>query len=199
MKPPPLLALVMAGLGLVLEACVSHITGSYDLSRPQVTSIRTTLSSRACVGPQEALPVIPLPLQIVRLPGTFTLPSMVTIGANSAAARDVATLLAAQIRPLGIRAAPGDFGARATIRIDDVPAAGLGPEGYRLTVEETGINISANGGAGLFYGVQTLEQITSRNGHPGCAIPYVRNVDSPEYAWRGVHLDSAAISSPSRS
>jgi len=159
------------------------------VTQSQTTKAAST-STKACVAVGEPLPVVPLPRQITRSPGSFMLPSAVTIGADAGAARDVATLLAAQLRQLGLAAVARDMDPRASIRLTlDARAAGLGSEGYRLTVDDSGVAVIAGTGAGLFYGAQTLEQILSRDGRTTCQIPYVRVVDWPEYSWRGVHLD----------
>jgi len=66
-------------------------------------------------------------------------------------------------------------------------------EGYRLTVNEDRIVLSASHGAGMFYAIQTLRQLLPaeiENGH-GTSLPVagVDIIDHPKYAWRGMHLD----------
>lgn len=61
----------------------------------------------------------------------------------------------------------------------------LGDEGYHLAVNEDGINITANSGAGLFYGVTSLLQIIDTNG----SVPFVEVTDYPRFPYRGLHLD----------
>lgn len=60
-----------------------------------------------------------------------------------------------------------------------------GREGYTLTVKPSTIRISANSPAGVFYGMQTLEQLVS----PGGEIPCVDITDYPRFGWRGLMLD----------
>lgn len=65
----------------------------------------------------------------------------------------------------------------------------LGEEGYRLSVQPTGITISAAGEAGLFYGVQTLLQLIQ--GKAGAAT--IREVvirDWPDTKVRAAHYDT---------
>lgn len=59
-------------------------------------------------------------------------------------------------------------------------------EAYRLSVKDGAIEIVGGGQAGLFYGRQTLAQITN-NGK----VPVVEIEDTPRFAWRGVMLDVA--------
>ncbi|MEO3813673.1 beta-N-acetylhexosaminidase [Sphaerisporangium sp. B11E5] len=61
---------------------------------------------------------------------------------------------------------------------------GLGEEGYRLDVGPAGIELTAGGRAGCFYGLRTLAQF-------GAAVPYGTVEDRPRFGWRGVMLDVA--------
>lgn len=63
----------------------------------------------------------------------------------------------------------------------------LGTEGYQLSINETGVLISANNKAGLFYGVQTLYQLLSNDSLGG--LSFVKISDQPRFSWRGMHLD----------
>lgn len=59
-------------------------------------------------------------------------------------------------------------------------------QGYTLAVTPTKITITGADEAGVFYGVQSLLQLTSGGSVPVCEI-----VDSPRYEWRGFMLDEA--------
>jgi hexosaminidase len=71
----------------------------------------------------------------------------------------------------------------------------IGTEGYYLRVDNTGVQISANTSAGLFYGMQSLLQLmpeaiesptpTTTNWQ----IPAVEIIDYPRFGWRGIMLD----------
>jgi len=65
------------------------------------------------------------------------------------------------------------------------PNDSLGAEGYTLTVDKNGIAVSAPTPAGLFYGVQTLQQLVSEFNE----VPFVTITDYPRFAYRGLHLD----------
>jgi hexosaminidase len=73
----------------------------------------------------------------------------------------------------------------------------LGEEGYLLRITTTGVNISANCPAGVFYGVQTLLQllppaVEAAEIQPGpWLIPAAVIRDYPRFEWRGVMLDVA--------
>ena len=53
-----------------------------------------------------------------------------------------------------------------------------------------GVEITAPGGAGLFYGLQSLRQLLDA-ARPGraVAIRAVTITDAPRFSWRGLHLD----------
>jgi hexosaminidase len=81
-------------------------------------------------------------------------------------------------------------GKAVRIRLASLPA--LGDEGYLLTVDKNGIDISANEPAGLFYGFQTLKQLLPLTAESGrVAVPAVEIEDQPRFTWRGNLLDVA--------
>lgn len=111
----------------------------------------------------------------------------VRIDAVSAAERNAASFLIAFARNRG---GDASIGGPATIRIHELRHADrrLGNEGYALDVKARRISIAANGAAGLFYGVQTLEQLTTGTG-PALSTRGAAVIDWPQYRWRGIELD----------
>jgi hexosaminidase len=61
-------------------------------------------------------------------------------------------------------------------------------EAYELTIDESGVHISASSGAGLFYGVQSLFQLLPASNET-IELPFVEIKDQPRFVWRGLHLD----------
>lgn len=57
-------------------------------------------------------------------------------------------------------------------------------EGYRLTVNDKGIDLRASDDAGYFYGEQTLRQLMTPQG-----IPHITIDDAPRFSYRGFMLD----------
>jgi hexosaminidase len=146
--------------------------------------------------------VIPLPQKMELRDGAFQLTVRTRIYVDSAS-RATGRFLTERLRPStgfplktgtkysGAAAVPG--GILLTTRNAD---AGLGPEGYELTVASDSIVIRAPTQAGLFYGVQTLFQLLppevfSTNLAPNVAwqIPCVYIQDWPRFKWRGFLLD----------
>lgn len=150
---------------------------------------------------QSALPhLIPQPAEMQPMNGTFRLLNLTRITYDGPAAKAAADGLADDL------ARPTGFALRATQNAIPLPNGihvvlnrsentTLGREGYALNVAPTGITISANQPAGLYYGVQTLRQllpadIESRSvvSRPW-TVPAVRITDYPRFGWRGLMLD----------
>ncbi len=60
------------------------------------------------------------------------------------------------------------------------------PEGFRLSIDGTGIHIACNTGAGLFYAIQALSQLTKQGGG---LLPFSDIFDEPMLTVRGIMLD----------
>lgn len=71
----------------------------------------------------------------------------------------------------------------------------LGVEGYRMLADRDKVIISANDNDGIFYGIQTLNQLFEiQNLKPDNAkliIPGIRIWDESRFSYRGMHLDVA--------
>jgi hexosaminidase len=80
--------------------------------------------------------------------------------------------------------------------LEKFKAAGLMPPGqmaeaYMLLISPDGVTIHAAGEAGLFYGMVSLWQILSALPAESREWPGLEILDAPEFAWRGLMLDSA--------
>ena len=72
-----------------------------------------------------------------------------------------------------------------TLRV--VPEAVTHAEGYRLRITPEGITVQGHDPAGVFYGVNTLLQMTAQAGNTG--LPCADIEDWPDFRARGVMLD----------
>ncbi|MGW6460457.1 beta-N-acetylhexosaminidase [Streptomyces sp. NPDC055078] len=98
---------------------------------------------------------------------------------------------------LGLPLAPTGTGGAAdsiTLLVDET----LEPEAYRLEVtSDRGVEIRGGGGAGVFWGAQTLRQLLGDDAfrrspvHPGTAPRLAPQIieDKPRFGWRGLMLD----------
>ena len=75
-----------------------------------------------------------------------------------------------------------------SLRIDSLLTLPSG-EGYVLRVADGRVDIRAKGLAGLFYGLQTLNQLLEDSQDQDLAIPACTITDYPRVAVRAVHLD----------
>ncbi|MCC6463236.1 MAG: family 20 glycosylhydrolase [Saprospiraceae bacterium] len=140
--------------------------------------------------------LIPQPVSVQPLKGSFRLNAQTTIGYSQAAAKPAAEYLATRLKtPTGYRL-PIQRQGQIQIRLNTKANPALGAEGYSLEVTPQGVRLSANAAAGLFYGVQTLLQLfppeiesTTKVKRATWTAPALRITDYPRFAWRGVMLD----------
>ncbi|HEY9498174.1 MAG TPA: beta-N-acetylhexosaminidase [Terrimesophilobacter sp.] len=128
--------------------------------------------------------VVPVPVSQVAGSGSFVLGPASAIAATGLAV-PVAEYLVEALRPVTGSPLPiGDSGD-IVLAIE----AGHPPEGYALRVAADGIRITADAGAGLFWGVQTLRQLVPPA--TSAPIPATTIEDHPRFAYRGAMLDVA--------
>jgi len=152
---------------------------------------------------KKPLPLIPRPASLARRAGAFRLtpetPILLAPGAQAAksGAAFLSRLLAG---PLGKEVQPGaapEEPPRGAILFTTKGApAGLGSEGYLLSIRPEGVEIRARGASGFFYAVQTIRQllppaVEKGKALPGrsAALPCLEIRDEPRFSWRGLHLD----------
>ena len=156
-----------------------------------LTAIVCATTAIARAAPTNQLLVVPRPRVITLLSGTYRFTKSIHVAAPNRADRNAASFLVAYLHGIGLAAEPEpNAGAQATV----VLSSGhheprLGDEGYNLTVTSAGVRIDANTPCGVFYGVQTLEQLLPVGVVRPPRLPQVSIVDWPEYRWRGLHLD----------
>ena len=132
--------------------------------------------------------LIPSPTSVVRADGVLTLPDVVATAGSAAAIEVAADALGAGAGVRLVVAEP------ALLRLVDDPAVASG--GYRLKVDDDGIELRSSGLDGVRAGVQTLRQLLP----PWCSglaplpgaersLPHVVIDDAPRFSWRGIHLD----------
>ncbi len=171
----------------------------------KVTYLIWLLASMAAVYGQSETPVIaliPQPVQLVRHPGHFVLPTHIVLQVpqDPALSDGILDLKQKLSTSTGYGVTTSWKSDLATVRLElnKAPQTDLGDEGYTLKVTASSITIRANRPAGLFYGIQTLLQllpneIESKTPVKGVSwqVPCVDIVDNPRFAWRGLMLDVA--------
>ena len=179
----------MKSKGIVLYALIVLALQACNTSKPASEEAKALFNG-----------VIPKPVSATLEGKTFTLTEATSIqyaGGNEIAR--VANSLANMLKPatgLVLPVAEGKAGD-GIIFLTTSTDAGLGTEGYELTIAEKGIQLTATTAAGLFMGMQTLRQLlpakiesaSKQQGPWEIATGTIR--DTPVYAWRGAMLDVA--------
>jgi len=145
-----------------------------------------------------SIAIVPRPESLTVGRGRFVINANTVIYTDAASA-DIARRFAATLLPATGLAIP--------VRVGAVPATGIvlqrspgltrfGDEGYELSVTARRVSVRAKERAGVFYGLQTIRQLLppqvfreAKVDSVVWAIPAVRIVDRPRFAWRGAHLD----------
>lgn len=143
--------------------------------------------------------IIPEPVSLQVGKGNYKLPAAVSISAPVTTETDwVVRAFSERWQKATGRKISRTNTSQASIRLLNEPISGnlLGKEGYRLVVNQKGIEISAESPAGWFYGIQTLFQLLPvdiERSQPkesvDWKVPYVTIVDKPRFGWRGLMLD----------
>ena len=137
------------------------------------------------------LNIVPLPVSVKPLPGSFTLNNQTQIVAVDEESRRIARLFDDFLLNnhgfhLEIQTTAPKRGRY--ISFTQVGGRNLPPEGYRLVVTPAEIRVVGQS-AGLFYGMQTLTQLLPLGLKPSVALPAVDITDYPRFHYRGVLLD----------
>ncbi|HEY4967670.1 MAG TPA: family 20 glycosylhydrolase [Puia sp.] len=144
--------------------------------------------------------VIPEPVSLVSGNGYFKIPETIFLSIpNLPELKQTTETALGKLTMTGKKVAV-NHAADASIRcvLNKTEDKTLGPEGYRLSVKQSGILISANKPAGIFYGLQTLwqlmpQEIDSKTKVNGVSwqVPVVEITDYPRFGWRGLMFDVA--------
>jgi hexosaminidase len=135
--------------------------------------------------------IVPQPLVMRVHDDAYVWPTRLRIGAATPGARSAAALLRAYLAENGVTATVvGPGSGDVFVKASGGRGEGVGDEGYELFVARGGITLDAKGSRGLFYALQTLEQLSARSG--GRLRSRAVDIrDVPAYRWRGIHLDVA--------
>jgi len=146
--------------------------------------------------------VVPQPVSVEERDGSFVIMPSTRIVAGAGAAAEASQLMDALEPGMGYRLRPLVRSARVenSIRLEIAPSLAdrLGEEGYELEVTSRSIVIRSGRSAGLFWGIQTLQQLLPaaifserKVNRLEWAVPCVRIVDYPRFQWRGLLIDPA--------
>ncbi|MEE8134006.1 MAG: glycoside hydrolase family 20 zincin-like fold domain-containing protein, partial [Gemmatimonadales bacterium] len=151
-------------------------------------------------------PLIPFPEHVVSGAGSFLLSRNTTITTSdweNTELRSLAEFAAGLLAPrLGTTLAfseetNGEHATEHSITLDLQPDSNGNRESYHLVITNSSVTITASEPAGMFYGLQTFDQLIPRGivpleSEPDATvwpIPAVTIDDSPRFRYRGMHLD----------
>ncbi|MFI5219965.1 MAG: family 20 glycosylhydrolase [Bacteroidia bacterium] len=145
-----------------------------------------------CVNAQIPVSIIPKPVSLVADSGFFILDSKTKIIAASEEYKSCAELFnqyllknfgfALQI----LKSLPKGNNYIVFRKVDsDIDSK----EYYNFTVSENRIEIFAENNAGIFYGLQSIQQMILQDEKKSLKIPCSKVEDYPQFSWRGMHLD----------
>ena len=138
--------------------------------------------------------IIPTPRFLEIREGSFKLYDGVSIGTTTPEAKKIATCFASKISQATGYDVKVDDKGEITLLLDS--SATFPPEGYTLNVESSRVRITASSHQGLFYGMQSFLQLLPAEiesagivENIGWKAPAVNIIDSPRFAYRGIHID----------
>ena len=137
----------------------------------------------------KAQSVIPVPLKMEQGTGSFLLSEKTKLYTNLQGGE--AQLLENCLQALPVHLKKGkkkDTQNVLSLLITEKSGQLPTPESYTLSVTPSRILIQATSGAGLFYGIQTLLQLSAASGE-SITVPAVEVQDTPRFAYRGLMLD----------
>jgi len=128
--------------------------------------------------------IVPAPKSVNKTVGSLTLNGRIRLRATDAALRAFKTYVSESVNP-----GRGD----AQVSLDLVQEHSHGDEGYKLIVNQDRVSLEARTEHGLFNGIMTLRQLLQSNDQVEGALtlPLVEIEDKPQFAWRGLMLDSS--------
>ncbi|WP_329903877.1 family 20 glycosylhydrolase [Porphyromonas pogonae] len=134
---------------------------------------------------QIAPALIPLPAEMSLGRGYFQLSSntSITLAANSQEDKQLVELLNSALKErCGAKLKTSKSG---NIKLVITSRKTDNPEGYNLNITPQSIELSSSTRDGLFYGIQTILQLTDNKGR----IKAMTIKDEPRFKYRGLHLD----------
>ena len=151
-----------------------------------MAGLLTTLAFTSCEQPKETLSIIPVPLATEIVGGAFTVNEQTQLWIEAPEADKQILQGFLEASPLKLVVANEAPSANAIVlkQVAELPNV-KSAEGYVLTTTKQGVTIEATSGAGLFYGVQTLLQMTREANK----VALGRIVDEPRFEYRGMMLD----------
>lgn len=132
-----------------------------------------------------AINVIPYPNKLITKEGSYSIKEMTTIFYSAESVTNANYLQRELFSDAKLKSVKKMPQGKTGIFLELLaPKAEGNTESYQLDVSKAFIHISATSNTGLFYGIQTLRQLTKAG-----EIPCVEIEDTPRFPWRAYMLD----------
>lgn len=137
----------------------------------------------------DAQSIIPVPLKMEQGSGAFLLSKETKLYTNLKGEERKRLMDYLESLPVQMKAEKKSSKNGISLLITK-PNAGLtSEESYTLNVNPDGVTVEATSGAGLFYGVQSLLQLSQPAAGGALSVPSVRITDTPRFDYRGFMMD----------
>lgn len=140
--------------------------------------------------------IIPTPVNYISQKGSFvfTPKTKVYLKSSNSELRQIVDLHFSSFMGIGLAISnekPESNSKYISLEINKKPETSIGKEGYTLDVNEKTIELKANTVTGLFYALQTFDQLflVEKLNKEGISIPRCKIKDYPRFGWRGLMLD----------
>ncbi len=149
------------------------------------------ISTTLCFS-QQTLNIIPEPANAEEKEGTFIITSSTRIAFTTNGIENSAGFLNNYLKKyyrLQLSVIKKNVYPENTIYLDYDNKHISVPGYYTMNVNKDGVSIKAHDPTGVFYGIQTLLQLLPTEKSNNLTIQQCSIVDSPRFAYRGLHLD----------
>lgn len=155
------------------------------------TCLAFLLAASLCGAPAlQAQNVIPVPLKVEQKQGTFTLSNETKLYTNLKGKEKKMFMEYLQTLPVQFKKGKKQATENTiALLITDQYAQLPSPESYALSVTPTEVTVEATSGAGLFYGLQTLLQLSEQTNGEAMTVQATHIVDTPRFEYRGFMMD----------
>lgn len=141
---------------------------------------------------QQSLNIIPEPASVEIKDGSFDLTNHTTIFYSQKGVENSASFLNNYLNEyysFKLPVSKKEMYPEAKISLHYSDKKNATPGGYTMKISKNEINIIGNDEQGVFYGIQTLIQLLPAQKSNTLGIQACNIVDSPRFAYRGLHLD----------
>lgn len=159
--------------------------------RISILSICVCLVSLTTAAQQPALSLIPMPVEMKQLEGSYLLKSKITVS-NTLPSQEWPVLykyFSNEMKRYGISVSEAAKGKRGDIDFSMTRMPTSGKPAYKLTVGTEGVTISSNFNESAFNAMQTFFQLLPTDLKAAKNIPFVEIFDYPRFDYRGLHFD----------